>query len=79
MFLLGKLKMYLAAAGVIFAAFIAAYFRGRRDSLHEYELEADKELIKKLRTAKDVEDEIEALDDPYLVDRASRWVRKDQR
>lgn len=76
MFLLGRLKTYLAAAGIILAAVIAAYFRGKRDSVHEYEREADQHLIDSLRQAREVENEIEALDDIGLGQRASAWLRK---
>jgi len=79
MFFFNKLKMYLAAVGIALAAVIAAYFSGRRDGVHEYERDADKDLIEKMRTAKEVEDEIEILDDPHLAERASKWVRKDSR
>jgi len=76
MFLLGRLKTYLAAAGVILAALIFAYFRGKRDSIHEYEQEADQNLIDSLRMARETEDEIEALDDIGLGQRASAWLRQ---
>lgn len=75
MFLLAKLKMYLAAAGFIFAAFVAAYFRGKKQAEHEFERAADKHLIESMRTSREVEDEIEILDDEQLASRASRWVR----
>lgn len=76
MFLLGRIKTYLAAAGVVLAAVLAAYFRGKRDSVHEYEREADQHLIDSLRAAREVENEVEALDDIGLGKRASAWLRK---
>jgi len=75
MFLLGRIKTYLAAAGVVLAAVLIAYFRGKRDSIHEYEREADQHLIDSMRTAREVEDEIESLDDVGLGERASKWLR----
>jgi hypothetical protein len=75
MFLLGRLKTYLAAAGVVLGAILVAYFRGKRDSVHEYEREADRHLIDSMRTAREVEDEIESLDDVGLGERASKWLR----
>ena len=77
MFLLGRIKTYLAAAGVVLAAVLAAYFRGKRDSVHEYEREADQDLIEKMRISKGVRDEITQLPDDHFVDRARNWVRKD--
>lgn len=79
MFFFSKIKMYLAAVGIALAAIIAAYFNGRREGMHEYEREADKDLIEKMRKSNEVEDEIESLDDPYLVDRARKWVRKNNK
>lgn len=75
MFLLARLKMYLAAAGFIFAAFVAAYFRGKTQAKHEFERDADKHLIDSMRKSREVEDEIETLDDEQLASRASSWVR----
>jgi hypothetical protein len=76
MFLLGRLKTYLAAAGLVLAAVLAAYFRGKRDSVHEYEREADQHLLDSVRMARETENEIEALDDIGLGQRASAWLRK---
>ncbi len=39
----------------------------------------DEKRISNLKTQKEIDDEIRSLDDPYLVDRASQWVRKDKR
>lgn len=76
MFLLGRLKTYLAAAGLVLAALIFAYFRGKRDSIHEYEREADQHLLDSVRRAREIENEVEALDDIGLGERASTWLRK---
>lgn len=76
MFLFARLKMYLAAAGVVFAAVIAAYFRGKKQGEHEYEREADLHLIDSMRMYREVQDEIEVLDDVGLGERASKWLRK---
>ena len=75
MFLLARLKTYLAAAGLVLGAILVAYFRGKRDSVHEYEREADQHLIDSLRVAREVENEIETLDDTGLGERASKWLR----
>jgi hypothetical protein len=37
----------------------------------------DEKLIDNMKTAKEVEDEIESLGDNALLDRANKWVRKD--
>ena len=76
MFLLGRIKTYLAAAGVVLGAILFAYLRGRRDSVHEYEREADEHLINSLRQAQEIENDVEALDDIGLGKRASAWLRQ---
>lgn len=79
MFLLSRIKMYLAAAGVVLVAVLAAYFRGKREAKHEYEREADKHLIDSMRVRREVENEVESLDDIGLGERASKWLRKADR
>ena len=72
----GRIKLYLAAVGAFIVSLFAAYLRGKRTAKHEFEREADKHLIESMRVRRDVEDEIETLDDTGLSDRASRWLRK---
>jgi len=76
MFLFARLKMYLAAAGVVLGALIVAYFRGKKQGEHEYEREADRHLIDSMRMYREVQDEIETLDDIGLGERASKWLRE---
>lgn len=76
MFLLGRLKTYLAVAGAVLVTIAAAYLRGKKTAEHEFEREADKHLIESMRVRRDVENEIETLDDTGLSDRASKWLRK---
>lgn len=75
MFVLSRIKTYLAASAVILGAVIAAYFRGKRDAEDDYQHQADQYLIDLMRGQRKVEDEIEALDDVGLGERASRWLR----
>lgn len=72
---MGIVKQYLYAAGAAFMAFMGVYLytKGRsdeRDKLSRDNLDA-------MRDAKDVRDEIQ--NDPYFVDRARQWVRKDDK
>ena len=76
MFLLARLKTYLAVAGAVLIAIAAAYFRGKKTAEHEFERDADKHLIDSMRVRREVEDEIETLDDTGLSERASRWLRE---
>jgi hypothetical protein len=76
MFWLAKLKLYAIGAVV----FIAALLKLRHDAVSKamYKMQADQaeKRIDAMRAAKEIEDEIEVLDDSGLADRASKWVRE---
>jgi len=76
MFLLARLKMYLWIIGAALVAVVTVYFRGKADGRHDLEGEIKDKRIDDMLTAKEVEDEVEALDDDMLLDRANKWVRK---
>ena len=76
MFLLARLKMYVWIIGAALVAVVTVYFRGKADGRHDLEGEIKDKRIDDMLTAKEVEDEIEALDDDMLLDRANKWVRK---
>ena len=77
MFLMGKLKMYAALIGAALVAVVTVYYRGRADGRDELEYEIQDDRLDKILKAKDVQDDVQALDDDGLADRASRWVRND--
>lgn len=68
-------KKYLYAAGAAFLAYcgISLYLKGRQDQLDKL----SRDNLDAMRDAKDVRDEIQ--NDPYFVDRARQWVRKDDK
>jgi hypothetical protein len=76
MFLLARLKMYMWIVGAALVAVVTVYFRGKADGRHDLEGEIKDKRIDDMLTAKEVEDEVEALDDDMLLDRANKWVRK---
>lgn len=76
MFLLARLKLYLWIIGAALVAVVTVYFRGKADGRHDLEGEIKDKRIDDMLTAKEVEDEVEALDDDMLLDRANKWVRK---
>ena len=76
MFLLARLKMYLWIIGAALVAVVTVYFRGKADGRHDLEGEIKDKRIDDMLTAKEVEDEVEALDDDMLLDRANKWVRQ---
>jgi len=75
MFLLSKLKMYLWIAGAAAVAAVTVYYRGRADGRDIIEHEIKDDRLDKLLTAKDVQDDVQEMDDGQLADRAREWVR----
>ena len=71
-----RIKLYAIGAVV----FIAALLKLRHDAVSKalLKLQADQaeKRIDAMRAAKEIEDEIEVLDDSGLADRASKWVRE---
>ena len=76
MFSLARIKLYAIGAVV----FIAALLKLRHDAVSKalYKMQADQaeKRIDAMRAAKEIEHEIEVLDDSGLADRASKWVRE---
>ena len=68
--------MYMWIIGAALVAVVTVYFRGKADGRHDLEGEIKDKRIDDMLTAKEVEDEVEALDDDMLLDRANKWVRK---
>ena len=79
MFLLARFKMYLWLIGAALVAAVTVYFRGKADGRHDLEYEIKDKRLDNLMKAKEIEDEVEALDDIGLAERASKWVREDNR
>lgn len=71
-----KLKLYGALALAVVAAFAWTYFVGRRDEAAERRVKELRDSLNAVRKAKEVRDEVEALDDNDLTDRASKYVRR---
>ena len=75
MFFLGKLKMYAALLGAALLAVVTVYYRGRADGKDILEHEIKDDRLDKLLTAKDVQDDVQQMDDDAVADRARKWVR----
>lgn len=77
MFGINKLQIY----GLIVASFVLGllgiYSAGIARGKDKIKRKLDEKLIDNMKTAKEVEDEIESLGDNALLDRANKWVRKD--
>jgi len=70
---MATVKHYLYATGFALLAFFGIYLHraGRKAEKNE-QVRDDLEAMRK---AKDIRDEID--NDPYFVDRAAQWLRKD--
>lgn len=72
-----KAKLYLAAGAAFVLGLLGIYWRGRSEGAEAERNERMSRRVDAMRKAKDVRDEVQ--NDPYFVDRAHRWVRKDDR
>lgn len=72
-----KAKLWLVGAAVFVAAIFGVYLKGESVGQRKNENKHTRRRIDAMKTAKEVRDEVQ--DDPYFVDRAHRWVRKDDR
>ena len=78
MFIFARIKLYLWLVGAALLAVVTVYFRGKSDGRHDLEYEIKDKRIEDMLQAKEIEDEIEGLDNEQLTNRASRWVRGDR-
>ena len=74
-----RLKLYLAGVFAALLGLLAIYWRGRSDGADAVEHDIMEDRLEAIRDAKEVEDEIDALDDTELSSRATSWVRKANR
>lgn len=74
-----KLQGYLAAAGVVLTVIVGAFFYGRYDGRQDAEAEQAKSNAKARTQSKEVENEVNGLDDLAVRDRLNGWMRDDKR
>lgn len=72
----GRLKLYAIAGAAFVLGLLGIYWRGRSDGASSERASATKQRLDQLLEAKEVENEIEILDDVGLGERAGRWVRE---
>jgi len=72
-----RLQLYALLALAFAAGVLGIYMAGVQRGIARQQARIDARRIDNYRTAKEVADEIESLDDPYLVDRANQWLRHD--
>jgi len=74
-----RLQLYALLALAFAAGVLGIYMAGVQRGIARQQAKIDRARLDNYRTAKEAADEIEALDDPYLVDRANQWLRHDDR
>jgi hypothetical protein len=77
MFGINKLQIYGLIAVSFVLGLLGIYSAGIARGKDKIKRKLDEKLIDNMKTAKEVEDEIESLGDNALLDRANKWVRKD--
>ena len=69
--------MYGLIAVTFVLGLLGIYSAGVSRGQDKIKRKLDQKLIDNMRTAKDIDDEIDTLTDTSLADRANEWVRKD--
>ena len=77
MFGINKLQIYGLIAVSFVLGLLGIYSAGIARGKDKIKRKLDEKLIDNIKTAKEVEDEIESLGDNALLGRADKWVRKD--
>ena len=76
---MARLQLYALIASGFVLGLLGIYSAGIMRGQDKVKRKLDEDRLNNLKTHKEVTDEINSLDDPYLVERATQWVRKDKR
>ncbi len=74
-----RLSGYVAAAGVILSVLVGAFLYGRSDGKADAAAEVAKNNAKARTQSKEVENEINGLDDRGVSDSLAKWMRDGKR
>ena len=77
--MLGRLQLYAIGVISFVLALLGIYWTGKRDGAAAVKADHMANRLDDIKRAKEIDDELDALADPYLVDRATQWVRKDDK
>lgn len=76
----GRIQLYALLAFAFVAGMLGIYVSGVQRGIDRTKRKIDEKRLSSMKTAKEVEDEVEVMDDTHLADRANEWVRsKDKR
>jgi len=73
----GKLQLYALIGAAFVLGLLGIYSAGISRGQDKVRRKIDASRISNLQTNKEISDEINSMDDPYLVQSARKWVRKD--
>jgi hypothetical protein len=76
--MIGKIKGWLAAAGLVLAALFIAFWRGRRAGIDHIEAEQQKRRLKAMQDRKAVDDEVSQMGSNDVDQRLNGWMRDDR-
>lgn len=74
-----RLSGYLAAAGVVFGIVVGVFLYGRADGRQDAEVAQNKANAAARKQSKEVENEINGLDDRGVSDSLAKWLRDGKR
>ncbi len=72
----GKLQLYGLIALAFLAGVFGIYASGVQRGIDRTKRKMDEKRILNMTTAKEIDDEVDSLDDIGLADRANKWLRK---
>ena len=70
-----RIQLYLFIGAAFILGAVGIYASGVQRGIDRTQRRIDKQRLDNMKTAKDVKDEVEILDDVDLARRAQRWVR----
>ena len=79
MFGMQKLQLYALVGAAFVLGLIGIYSTGVARGQDKIRRKIDEKRLSNLNTQKEIKDEVKTLDDTELSERASTWVRKDNR
>ena len=74
---LTRIQLYLLLGAAFILGAVGIYASGVQRGIDRTQRRIDGRRLDNMRTAKDVKDDVEVLDDVDLAARARRWVRTD--
>jgi len=75
---MARLQLYALIAGGFILGLLGIYSAGIMRGQDKVKRKIDEDRLQKMKLQKDVDDEINSLNDDNFADRARNWVRKDK-